>query len=132
MQRIQIWVLIVLLLAQPFGMTWVYLSFRLNQAYIAKNLCVQKDVKGNKCQGCCHLKKKLHETEQQENTNLPPAAKLKVEFSLTESGIHGNMNAPPCIFRRTTYHILKWIKPSKRYLSGIFRPPESSVACCCC
>ena len=132
MRRLVPVVLIAVLLSQPFGMTWVYLLFRINQAYIAKNLCVQKDVKGNKCQGCCHLKKKLHETEKQESTNLPPAAKLKAEFNLFESGSAGSVNKPPCITKITDYHTFTGIRPSKRYLSGIFHPPEPRVTGCCC
>lgn len=128
MRRFLTLVLIALLLAQPFGMTWIYLSFRINQAYIAKNLCVQKEIKGNKCQGCCQLKKKLHETEQQENGKLPPAQKLRTEIILMAHEISEGLQRPQCSILKTAYFLPDDRHPRKRYLTGIFHPPEHSSA----
>lgn len=48
--------LMVLILFRPF---YPYLQYTLDKAYIAKNLCVKKEVKGNCCQGKCYLKKQV-------------------------------------------------------------------------
>jgi hypothetical protein len=45
----------------------VYSAFRINQEYIAKNLCEQRQVKHNCCQGKCQLRKELKENEQRQS-----------------------------------------------------------------
>ena len=58
----------------------IYFSFKINQDYIAKNLCVEKDVKGSSCKGCCQLKKKLNENKEQKE-QLPPQSINKYDFN---------------------------------------------------
>ncbi len=48
-----------------------YLFFKINQDYIAKNLCVEKDVQGSKCKGHCHLKKILKQTKESPSSEMP-------------------------------------------------------------
>jgi len=43
----------------------------MNQNYIAKNLCVEKDIKGSKCKGHCHLNKKLKESKDAPSPEMP-------------------------------------------------------------
>jgi len=57
--------------------SFTLLIFKLNQNYIAQNLCVQKEIEDNTCQGCCHLKKELTKQSNQE-TNLPEENQRKV------------------------------------------------------
>lgn len=53
----------------------VYIGFAINRDYIAKNLCVQKDIKNNHCQGACHLRKQLQATLSDSPSQLPEALK---------------------------------------------------------
>jgi hypothetical protein len=51
-----------------------YIEYAFFKGYIAKNLCVKKEVKGNCCQGKCFLKKQIkltgeNETAKENNTN---------------------------------------------------------------
>jgi len=51
-----------------------YLNYAINKNYIAKNLCVKKDIPNNTCNGKCHLKKQIKQNQDNnnpENTNLP-------------------------------------------------------------
>ena len=43
---------------------FIYSWFKVNQASIAKTLCMKKEIKDNDCGGCCVLKKSL----EKENT----------------------------------------------------------------
>ena len=54
----------------------IYFSFKINQDYIAKNLCVEKEVEGSTCKGCCQLKKKL-EHQQEQKKQIPPTENEK-------------------------------------------------------
>ena len=57
------------------------MSFKINQDYIAKNLCIEKDIEGSTCKGCCQLKKKLNENEEQKkDIPLPETNKQDVVF----------------------------------------------------
>jgi len=73
--------LVVLILFPIFGKSWVLISFKLNQESIAKNLCVQRNIKNNSCHGCCQLKKRLAEKERQEQKQLPRGTNEKSPFS---------------------------------------------------
>lgn len=46
-----------------------YIEYGLFKGYIAKNVCVKKDVKNNCCQGKCFLKKQLKLAGENENSN---------------------------------------------------------------
>jgi len=54
----------------------ILFSFSLFRPYIAKNLCEQRDLPGNTCQGCCQLKKQLGSDE---STDRKPPAGLPKE-----------------------------------------------------
>lgn len=51
---------------QSFNKGLIFLTFELNEEYIARNLCVKKDIKNNTCKGKCHLKKQLKEAEKKD------------------------------------------------------------------
>ena len=54
--------------------TIAYLYFKINQNYIAKNLCVQKDAEDNLCMGSCYLKaiqERVTENKDKENNATP-------------------------------------------------------------
>ncbi len=46
-----------------------YIEYHLFKGYIAKNLCVKKEIKGNCCQGKCFLKKQIKLADENENSN---------------------------------------------------------------
>jgi hypothetical protein len=71
----------LLILFQFFGQVWIIVTFKVNQEYIAKNLCVQRDVKNNCCQGYCQLKKQLAEKDKREQRQLPRNSSEKNIFS---------------------------------------------------
>ncbi len=52
----------------------VLVKFEMNREYIAKNLCEQKEVKGNCCKGSCKLNKDL---KKEEKKGAPGNALLK-------------------------------------------------------
>lgn len=74
-------ILILSLLTFQFSELLVYVSFKLNQEYIANNLCVEKDMEGSTCEGCCQLKKRMNE-QQETKKALPPvqSEKQNIDF----------------------------------------------------
>lgn len=63
-----------------FNEAAVYVVFKMNQSYIAKNLCMERDNPESTCKGCCQLKKKIDQTRQQEQ-NMPVSQKQQKEIS---------------------------------------------------
>jgi hypothetical protein len=76
---ITIW-LILLVFTQQFSKVWIYVSFKINQDEIAKNLCIKRNIENNTCQGCCHLKKQLEQDEEETPKQLPSILKLPVDL----------------------------------------------------
>jgi len=116
-------VLVSLLMVQPFIHTWIYVSFKLNQEYIAKTSCIQKDVEINNCHGCCQLKKELAETKDHEQKDIP-FNKTKVELSVYPCPESHKFRFSSHLSNQVNYsdqHIQ--FSPST-YLSGIFHPPK--------
>lgn len=61
--------LMLIILLQFFGKVSVFVSFKMNQKYIANNICEKKDIPQNTCEGGCFLKKELQkEAEKAEKT----------------------------------------------------------------
>ncbi|WP_145667123.1 hypothetical protein [Chitinophaga polysaccharea] len=61
--------LMLIWLCQLSGRYFVMLDFYLNQEYIAKNLCVNRNKPAMHCNGKCHLSKKLKEEEKRDQDN---------------------------------------------------------------
>lgn len=66
-----------------FSELLVLLSFKINQDYISKNLCIEKDVEDSTCKGCCQLKLRLNEQEKQKK-ELPPQSREKQNIDFCE------------------------------------------------
>jgi hypothetical protein len=60
---------------------WIFVSFKINQDYIAKNLCENRAKPKMQCNGKCQLMKKLKQTDKEEQKQLPQTLKEKYEVS---------------------------------------------------
>jgi hypothetical protein len=79
MSRIALLLICVAILFQSFQRTWIVASWKMNQSYIAANLCEQRKVENSCCVGSCYLDKQLKENEAQEESK-PFNEKLKSEL----------------------------------------------------
>lgn len=61
-----------------------YLHYNLNKEYVAKNLCVNKDLPESTCQGKCYLKDQLKKSVTQENGTESSQNNLQFEIFLEE------------------------------------------------
>ena len=59
---------------------WIWIDFKMNQDYIAKVLCENKDIPQTTCNGKCYLKKQLKKEEKKEPTPLPTTKREVVEI----------------------------------------------------
>jgi hypothetical protein len=70
--------LIFLLVSHTLSQLVIVSNFLLNQDYIAKNLCVNKEKPVLKCNGKCHLAKELKENEEKKTEKV----EIKIDLSL--------------------------------------------------
>jgi hypothetical protein len=119
--------LTLLIFLQPFGKIWIYVSFKINQDYIAKNLCENRAKPIMHCNGKCQLMKKLKQADKNEQKQFPPTIKEKSEFlychNLTNFSIHRNIYF---FDKKQSFFDYKF-HYSSSYLTEIFRPPKFSL-----
>ena len=127
MKNIMVYILVVLMSLPAFTGVATYISWRINQDYIAKYLCENKDKKELKCKGKCHLMKNLKKSEQQENIPLP----LKLKELNLQPYIYSELqflsvlvDMPVIDHKGISYQ--KRIKIST-YCKNIFTPPDFVV-----
>lgn len=66
LKQVQTFLFVFLILLQPLSRMGILALFSFQQAEIAKTSCVQRNVKGNTCQGRCQLKKQLKKVKDTE------------------------------------------------------------------
>jgi hypothetical protein len=124
MRLFSVLILVFLLFIQPLGKTWIYVSFKINQAYIAKNLCVQKEIEGNSCKGCCQLKKEIKKAEDQEQKSLPKGVNLKTEtIFYSRAASLGCLNHIPQT-KNVNYYLMDQHFIQSTNIDDIFHPPK--------
>ena len=101
----------------------IFVSFKANQDFIAKVLCVNKDKPEMKCNGKCHLAKELNKTENKDE-NLPITISNKTEITLFIENqetfqikpTFGFLTKECFIDEKKDYHSL--------FINGVFHPPR--------
>jgi len=72
-----------------------YIEYAFFKGYIAKNLCVKKEIKGNCCQGKCFLKKQIKLADENENpkgNNMNTNNKKAQTFEVNEFVVFDNLD----------------------------------------
>ncbi len=100
----------------------VLINFKINQDFIAKNLCVKKEIEDNDCEGNCCLKESLEKVEKTENPtpNIPKEKSVDLLFTGQYSWLLSNLSvlSETIIFSQTKFIYL--------INSSIFHPPQVS------
>ena len=101
------------MLLQVSRKTIVTIQWSINQDYIAKNLCINKNKPALKCDGKCHLRKELKKTEETNENN----GKSTVP-SFQDDLVLFNNSFVPQIFEHESF-LLNQIE-SKNYFTASF------------
>lgn len=97
----------------------IFVSFKINQEFIAKNICIEKDVESSTCNGCCQLKKRVANNLEQKKE--APLLQIKYEINFT---------SPLSVF---LFYVLEGITVisfvletiySQFFYTSFFHPPE--------
>ena len=110
------------LLTQTINKAVVYFTFKINQEYIAKNLCEKKDEVDNCCKGSCHLTKELAKEEKKESTPGNNKDKFEKDQIVSKKGRLGLYKLP-----KNGNYFSYVLRKTSRHKLAIFHPPDLSV-----
>lgn len=79
MSRILLVLISFTVLFQSFQRTWIVASWKMNQSYIAAELCEKRFEENSCCAGSCYLDKKLEKNEAEEKS-VPSMEKKQTEY----------------------------------------------------
>jgi sulfur transfer protein SufE len=97
------------------------MNFKANQEQIAKNLCIQREMKVNKCNGHCYLSKQLKKAAEKEKKEAE-SIKEKQEIVYLNT-IQDNSLVYFPLMEKTRILISQTCEKPKSMPLGIFRPP---------
>lgn len=114
-----------MILLNTFSNMVLYVSFKIHQDEIAKNICVLKSVKDNTCKGNCYLRKQLQKQSDLEDDfeNL-----LKEKIEIVAAFLQHSIELPKKLgysFRLTILFTQKML--SRLLINEIFQPPIVSL-----
>ena len=103
------------------GKVFVYVDFYLNQEYIAKNLCENKDKPVLKCNGKCHLAKELAKEEKKEKKEDKQMYKDTTLYFFCE--IEPLTTVNPVFFEKRAHINAQVLSQCVGYHASVFHPP---------
>ena len=122
MKLVAVPILILLLMTQTFSRLFVVMSFRINQEYIAENLCENRYRPKLQCKGNCVLMKKMKQEQRQER-ETPGNLKIEVISVVVSSKTFFASMTDPDVIRTNPYHHAKNTGIPVDRSADIFHPP---------
>ena len=99
------------------------IEYSVFKSYIAKNLCVKKEIKGNCCQGKCFLRKQMKMTDENSNGNTTNTNKKHQIIEVIEFVGASIAVLIPTEQTQRLYSCSESAKIS-RFASDVFVPPK--------
>lgn len=91
------------LIISSMSSSLVHLSFAINQGYIAKKLCVDRDVDDSSCNGKCYLKQKINKEEEKKEDPVKNMNNREFNFIWHAGKWESFINAPASNQERTCH-----------------------------
>ncbi|MEP7375234.1 MAG: hypothetical protein ABI675_17675 [Chitinophagaceae bacterium] len=111
-------------MSQTFSHWFMVMGFKLNQDYIAKNICENRYRPKLNCNGNCVLMKKLKQQEREEQ-NSPVTLKLDLATVIISSrSFFANINFPAVFIAKSYLPLFNTGNPVARAIP-IFHPPAA-------
>jgi hypothetical protein len=114
--------LILVFLVQSTSHLWILVSFKINQEYIAANLCINRFESIPVCKGSCVLEDQLNLAQKQEQKY--PDLKLKKVNLFCKHSISDLLTYTPFLSGSIPYESVSNAFYSTGYICSVFRPPS--------
>lgn len=112
--------LLLQMLIQSLGSLKVHLAFALNQDYISAELCEQKEVPENECQGSCYLKKNLKKEQESSPAPVPEESIFTVDFY---QDAHSGLSQMQGLYYFSDWQVAGDAACLDGYSQSLFHPP---------
>lgn len=119
--------LTLLILLQSFSKVWIILSFKINQAYIAQVLCVNRMKPELLCSGKCVLTTNLKADEEQDGKQRPSQLKEQKETTYCFDFLPLPIDKPEEIDAYPPAPSLYCGLRSSSRVTRIFHPPDAQA-----
>lgn len=117
-------VFVFLLVFSNLSRIWILIDFKVNQDFIAKVLCINKDKPELQCNGKCHLASQIKDQEEKENQGTSSETNIKTEviyFSMYSAELPSQEEQPVLSKEESPfYNCLR----SSDFLDRLLRPPQ--------
>lgn len=116
--------LALLILLQSFSKVWIIFSFKINQDYIAKVLCINRDKPELHCNGKCFLMQRIRAEEEKERKELPQKLKEQKEVLYCLNKFDWLIDRSKNWTDKTKNTFSHQTPFTSDFVKGIFRPPK--------
>ena len=123
LKRLTTWLLIFAVFAANFSTAFIYFGLKINQSYIAQNLCINRSRPGLHCNGHCYFMRKIKQAEENEKKQAERDGSVRLEVSFCQEPFRITFTAPPIIAVNTGSFADYTCAYSSRYKNAIFKPP---------
>ncbi|QNL49873.1 hypothetical protein H8S90_24785 [Olivibacter sp. SDN3] len=123
--KFMVLLLIVVVVMQPLGRLWLFVSFKINQGYIAKELCENRNRPELECNGQCVFMKKIKQLDKQEHEHAPVQVKQLVEIVYVGNQFYWDPSIFLPLLKTGKYLITNSIHISSKQLLAVFKPPQA-------
>ena len=111
------------ILAAGSSVGTVYIGFKVNQSYIAKNICINRFNPGLHCNGRCYLMKKIKQAEENEKKQAEKQGSGQPEISFFEEPVYISFSEPRMRIVITVPFPDDACDYPSSYQDAIFKPP---------
>ena len=120
LKQITAWLLIFSVLTVNYSRLFVFAGFKLNQSYIASNLCENRGKPWLHCNGHCYLMKKIKQVEDKQNNAERESQKNLLQEAYCQPKTP--LKFYTCLLRIITFQNFRNKRPKGH--TSIFRPPQ--------
>lgn len=114
--------LLLLYVIVAFNYLIPVLSHQIFKEYIIKEVCVQREIVENKCQGNCHLQKQLSEED-----NTPSKSKIRYQYQNDFVNIIPQITSLKIVEKREIIYYSSESKLLENFKSPIIPPPKNII-----
>lgn len=124
LKKIACYILIFSFFGSQFSTLSIFLNFKINQDFIAKVLCINKDKPKSTCNGKCYLSKQLKEQEQQDEKQVPKHRNGRVEVLFCDN-FQISYNISRSVFLEKKVPLPNhFIFSTQEFIDDVFHPPQ--------
>ncbi len=119
--------LVLLILLQSFSKAWIVFSFKINQDYIAKVLCINRDRPERHCDGHCVLMQRIKADEERDKKQVQRILKSQQEIVYSFEQVAGAATdiakEKPNDLASAFIYLGPFTSPLNK---GVFHPPDQT------